>query len=207
MRVQRPTLAERYVVHLPIDRGDATPRFVGTSIATGRSVIIAVVSKQWASIEEKSVAVAHRHLATLIETIDSPDVACFPAGFELPDAGTAVVAELVRGVGLSELLNAGPLLPDRAVAWTIRILEGLSVLHRGSGYHGAISAAAVVAEPKLRPIAPVVSRLVIPPLRDYASPERLQGGGPSAEDDLWATSVLLFEMLAGKASFFVDDDG
>jgi hypothetical protein len=201
MKAQRPALVERYVVHLPIDLGDATPRFVGTSTATGQSVMIAVVSKQWAQAEAQSVTVAHRHLATLIEAIDSPDVSSFPGGFELPADGTALIAELVRGVGLSEMLSGGPLIADRAVAWAIRILEGLSLLHRRGGCHGAISAAALVAEPKLRPIAPVVSRLVIPPLKQYASPERLSGSGPSAADDLWATGVLLCEMLLGKPPF------
>jgi len=201
MRAQRPVLADRYVVHLPVDLGDATSRFVGTNVTTGQPVIIAVVSAEWARFELNGTAVAHRNLATLIEVIQHPESGHFPIGAELPKQGSALVAELIRGKSLYELLRDGPLHADRAVAWTIRILEGLGALHVRDHCHGALSSPAVVAEPAVRPIAPVLSKAVVPPLRDYASLERVLGEGPSVSDDLWAVGVLLFEMLTGKRPF------
>jgi hypothetical protein len=190
-------LADKYVVHLPVDSGDVTPRYVGTNIATGQPVMIAVVSPSLAKREAKGKGTSHRHLATLIDVVEAPPPDRFPSGIDLPRTGTALVAELVRGTSLREQLAMGPLNADRAVAWTIRLLEGLAPLHKLGIAHGSISSAAVVVEPRNRAIAPVLSRLIVPPAKDYASPERLHGGGPSVSDDLWAVAVLLAEMLEG----------
>ncbi|MGC4068169.1 MAG: hypothetical protein QM784_26680 [Polyangiaceae bacterium] len=183
MRASRPALADKYVVHLPVDSGDVTPRYVGTNVATGQSVMIAVVSSSLAKREAKGKGISQRHLATLLDVIENPSPDRFPAGADLPRSGTALVAELVRGASLHEQLREGPLNADRAVAWTIRLLEGLAPLHKLGVAHGAISSASVIVEPKNRAISPVLSRLVAPPSRDYASPERLHGGGPSVSDD------------------------
>ncbi len=201
MRAQRPVLAKRYAIHLPLDLGDVTPRFVGTDVATGQTVVVVFAGPEQTNLSGPGIGALQRHLAGMVDSVASPNLEAFPSSGERPPDGTAFVAELIRGRALAELVRREPLNQDRAVAWTIRILEGLQVLHQRQVPHGALSSHAVVAEPKGRPIAPVVSQLLVPPLRDYASPERLTGTGPTVADDLWAVGLLLFEMLTGKLPF------
>jgi hypothetical protein len=204
MRVQRPALAQRYAIHLPLDLGDVTPRFVGTDITTGQTVIAAFVAQERARVMTQGIGGLQRHLAGLLDAVASPNAEAFPNLGETPPSGTALVAELIRGRTLAEVVRPEPLIADRAVAWTIRILEGLQVLHQRQVPHGALSTHAVIVEPKGRPIAPVVSQLIVPSLTDYASPERLNGSGPTIADDLWAVGMLLFEMLIGRLPFRAD---
>lgn len=194
-------MAQRYAVHLPLDLGDVTPRFVATDTTTGQAVVIARVEPQWARLVRPGIGALHRHLTGLLDVIDSPNVEAFPSVGEAAPVGPFLVAELMRGRTLVDAVRSEPLIPDRAVAWTMRILDGLQALHRNQVAHGALSSHAIVIQPRGRPIAPVISQLVVPSLKDYASPERLTGGGPSIADDLWAAGLLLFEMLTGKLPF------
>jgi serine/threonine protein kinase len=204
MRAQRPVLAQRYAIHLPLDLGDVTPRFVGTDVSTGQTVVVAFADQEQARLASQGIGALQRHLAGLVDSVASPQADAFPNLGEKPPSGTALVAELIRGRTLAEVVGVEPLISDRAVAWTIRILEGLQALHQRQVPHGALSSHAIVAEPKQRPIAPVVSQLIVPPLKDYASPERLNGSGPTIADDLWAVGLLLFEMLTGRLPFHAD---
>jgi hypothetical protein len=204
MRAQRPALAQRYAIHLPLDLGDVASRFVGTDIATGQTVVVAFMAPERARSLSQGIGALQRHLAGLLAAVDAPNPEAFPNLGETPPSGTAMAAELIRGRTLAEVVRLEPLIADRAVAWTIRILEGLQALHQRQVPHGALSTHSVIAEPKGRPIAPVVSQLIVPPLLDYASPERLNGSGPTIADDLWAVGMLLFEMLVGRLPFHAD---
>jgi hypothetical protein len=174
-----------------------TARYVGTDTSTGQTVVVAVVDPKLRELQQAAVGSLQRHLAGLLAVVDAPNLEALPTIDDKAPTGVALVAELIRGASLFEHLNGNAMPPDRAVAWTMRMLEGLQVLHQRHAPHGALSSHAVVAEPKARPIAPVVSQLVVPALKSYISPERLSGSGPSIADDLWAVGLLLFEMLTG----------
>jgi len=201
MKAQRPLLAKRYAVHLPLDLGDAGPRFVGTDVTTGQTVIVAFAGVELAQLAHPAIGALQRHLAGILDVISSPSLEAFPNSGEQLPTGAVMVAESVRGRRLTDLLRHEPLNHDRAVAWTTRMLEGIQAMHRRQLPHGALSSHAIVCEPKGRPIAPVVTQLLAPALKDYASPERLNGTGPSIDDDLWAIGLLLVEMLLGKLPF------
>jgi hypothetical protein len=198
MRELRPALAQRYSIHLPLELGDATPRFVATDISTGQSVVVAFVGPELARLRARAVGAMQRHLAGLIEAVEHPAADAFPGLVEPLPAGGALVVELIRGRTLADVIRSEPMTADRAVAWTMRVLQGLQALHRRRVPHGAISCHSIVAEPKGRPIAPVLSQLVVPQRKDHASPERLSGSGPTIADDLWAVGVSLFEMLTQR---------
>ncbi|HEY5955129.1 MAG TPA: hypothetical protein VIV60_01200 [Polyangiaceae bacterium] len=198
MRVQRPALAKRYAIHLPLDLGDVTARFVGTDTSTGQTVVVAFVEPQLRDLLHQGVGSLHRHLAGLLAVVEDPNADALPIGDEKPPSGAAIVAELIRGPTLHDQMNGVALPSDRAVAWMMRILDGLLALHQRGVPHGALSSHSVIAEPKGRPIAPVLSQLVVPALKSYVSPERLTGAGPGIADDLWAAGLLLFEMLTGR---------
>lgn len=205
MRVQRPALAERYAIHLPLDLGDIVSRYVGTDVSTGQTIVVAFLEPELVSLGAQGVGCLHRHLAGIVDSVSTPSLESFPDIAAGAPSGTAVVAELIRGSSLADVMHGKAVGPDRAVAWMIRILEGLQSLHQRQSPHGALSSHAVIAEPKGRPIAPVVSQLIVPPLKDYASPERLAGSGPTLADDLWAAGLVLFEMLTGKLPWRPED--
>src|SRR5512145_2504546 len=182
MREPHPALAQRYAIHLPLDCGDTTLRFVGTDVSTGQTIIVAFVEPPLASLMAAGVGAMHRHLAGLVDSLPTPEAVAFPQVPEKP-AGTALVAQLIRGRSLAQALRGESWGADRSVAWAIRVLEGVSALHQRHAPHGGISSHAVIAEPRGRPIAPVLSQLIAPALLDCASPERLNGSGPTIADD------------------------
>lgn len=198
MRPPRPALLNRYAIDLPLDLGDAIQRFVGTDVTTGQTVVIAFVARGMLELLARARGAMHRHLAGILAVVESPPSAAFAGLCNAAPVGPAVVAELVRGRSLEQVVGGEPVPMDRAVAWSIRILEALQVLHQHHSVHGAVTAHAIVAEPRGRAIPPVLSCLVAPPLFAYASRERLAGAGPSEADDLWAVGLLLLRMLGGK---------
>src|SRR5512133_765112 len=198
MRPPRPALLNRYAIDQPIDLGDAIQRFIGSDVTTGQTIVLAFLPPEMLELLARARAATHRHLAGILAVVDSPLPPAFPGLVEMAPTGPGVVAELVRGRSLAQLARNEPMPMDRAVAWTIRILEALQVLHNQHSVHGAVNAHAIVAEPRGRAIPPVLSFLIAPPLVAYTSRERLAGAGPSSADDLWAVGLLLVRMLSGR---------
>lgn len=94
--------------------------------------------------------------------------------------------------------GALPLLP--AAGWLARLGKTIDEMHRRGEVHGAISSDAVLVED----LSPLSSGRLLPAIQvahaqaaAYRSPERGSEGAPSADDDRWAWSVFLAELLRG----------
>ena len=61
--------------------------------------------------------------------------------------------------------------------------------------------ATLIIAPNVARPAPVVVQLVAPTSGAYSTPERLEGGGPTPENDVWALYALLYAALSGVAAF------
>jgi hypothetical protein len=150
---------------------------------------------------ETAKGVKHRHLAGLIEVVRDVDPQSLPEGVVIPTAGGIAVAEYLPGTTLKQQLDAGPVNPAKAVAWTLRLAEAVGALHQAGGVHGAISLRSVVAEPEGRKIAPVLSQLLAQPVGAFCPPERLRGSVETSADDVWALHAVLFAMLTREVPF------
>jgi hypothetical protein len=167
--------------------------------ATGRLVVVALAEPGRLSTFGRSVT--HRHLVTITDVVKELEPHAFPPEVKLPVGAGFAVAEHLPGKSLRTLLEAGPLHPAKAVAWTLRLADAVQALHATGAVHGAISPRSVVAEPTGRAIAPVLSQLIAPALGAFCPPERLRGAPESTSDDVWALCATLYAMLTGKAPF------
>jgi hypothetical protein len=199
MNEPRPLLAGRYSLERPLLSTDGAQRWMAIEAASGRLVVVALAEPGRLSTFGRGVT--HRHLVSITEVIKEFDAQAFPPDVKLPVGAGFAVAEHVPGKSLRTLLEAGPLHPAKAVAWTLRVADAVQALHATGAIHGAISPRSIVAEPTGRAIAPVLSQLIAPPVGPFCPPERLRGAAESASDDVWALCATLYTMLTGKPPF------
>jgi hypothetical protein len=127
--------------------------------------------------------------------------------------------DLVRGRGLRDVMkDAGPMAPERAVALTAQILDGLAAAHRKNIVHRDLKPGNVLVieddgAEKVRIVDFGIARVVeeaggtnltgtgIIGTPAYMSPEQASGESVTPHSDLYAVGVMLYEMLAGKRPF------
>jgi len=170
-------------------------------VSSGRLVVVAICE----SARLRSLAAArgltHRHLSTIIDVVRDIPAASFPDRVRVPEGAGAVVAEHLPGITLRKALDDGPIHAAKAVAWTLRLADAVQALHALGVVHGALSPRSVLAGAEGRPIAPVLSQLMVPPVGPFCPPERLRGAAEAQSDDVWALYATLYAMLTGKAPF------
>jgi hypothetical protein len=202
MNEARPLLGGRYSLERPLASSDGAQRWMAIEATSGRLVVVALADPGRLSTFGRGVA--HRHLVAITDVVKELEPHAFPLDVKLPVGAGFAVAEHLPGKSLRGLLEAGPLHPAKAVAWTLRLADAVQALHASGAVHGAISPRSVLAEPSARTIAPVLSQLIAPPVGPFCPPERLRGAPESASDDVWALCATLYTMLTGKAPFAGD---
>ena len=130
-----------------------------------------------------------------------------------------IAMELLEGKTLRDYLkeNTGPINPDTAIEIVSQLCAGLKEIHEKNGYHGHIDSRAVLfkgEEVRLAGYYPHVmsemqktmtstGRLIVDPA--YVSPDQISGGGQiDGRADIYAVSVLLYEMLTGQKPYVAD---
>ena len=139
------------------------------------------------------------------------------------DGKPFVVMEKLEGRTLRELIDRGPIDPDRALAITRQLLRGLSYAHSHGLVHrdikpGNIFLQRIDANTDLVKILdfgfakfisgkeaaddPNLSQEgIVFGTPSYLAPEQATGATTGAQVDIYSTGVVLFEMLAGKKPF------
>lgn len=134
-----------------------------------------------------------------------------------------LVVELIRGITLRQLLlEHGPLPPEMAACIAVEVCRGLSVAHREGVIHRDVKPENVllstVEGENIEESAPRVklTDFGIAKLLDaqgvthtgqvlgspaHMAPEQIEGGDVGARADVFATGVLLYEMLTGVLPF------
>lgn len=196
----RLPLAGRFAFAGLIRTSQGPRRWLATDGGTRRVICVATEAGRLATLEAAK-GVKHRHLAGIVDVVRDVDPQSLPEGVVIPTAGGVAVAEHMPGNTLRAQLDAGPLNPHKAVAWTLRLAESVQALHQAGSLHGAISLRSVVAEPEGRKIAPVLTQLLAQPVGSFCPPERLRGSVETSADDVWALHAVLFAMLTREAPF------
>ena len=124
-----------------------------------------------------------------------------------------LIVELLSRGTLAARIARGPLSATEAVAVAVTVADALEVLH-GAGYlHGDIKPSNIgfasdgasklldfglahLTDERNQPAGGTVL---------YTSPELLAAGAAGAADDVWALSVVLYEMVAGRHPFIGGD--
>ncbi len=159
--------------------------------------------------------------AEVCASIDDPRIPRVYDVGALPDGTPYVVMEKVSGVTLEELLQAGPLATHAVLEITRELLKALEAVHRGGVVHRDIKPANVIVKTasdgtrQVRLMDFGVSKSVCRELDDvkltrvgtvvgtphYMAPEQITGEPTDARADVYATGVVMFEMLTGATPF------
>src|SRR5829696_6117940 len=119
----RLPLAGRFTFAGLLRTSQGPRRWLATESDTGRRVIAVATEAGRLATLETAKGVKHRHLAGLIEVVRDVDPQSLPEGVVVPTAGGVAVAEFLPGSTLKQQLDAGPVNPAKAVAWTLRLAE------------------------------------------------------------------------------------
>ncbi len=200
MQIPRPMLASRYELVAALLPSRHVAGWVGFDAATGARVRISVVNAASAGAYTKLVGARQLHLCGVHEILLQGSFDSAELGIGLDKA--LIVLDYVAGTTLHRHTQGGrPIAPFKAVAWALRLINALEVLHQRGVPHGSVNARSVVVEPIGRVIPPVLLLASAPSLAAYCSPERIRGGGASKGDDVWGLLCTMYRMVTGVLPF------
>ncbi|QIK73916.1 Stk1 family PASTA domain-containing Ser/Thr kinase [Propioniciclava coleopterorum] len=147
-------------------------------------------------------------------------VSVYDTGEELdPHSQTRVpfiVMELVEGRTLRDILREGrPILPQRALEFTVGVLEALAYSHRAGIVHRDIKPANVmltttgivkvmdfgIARAVSDTSSTMTQTAAVIGTAQYLSPEQARGESVDARSDIYSAGCLLYELLVGRPPF------
>ncbi len=201
----------RYAIEDRVARGGMSTVYVAQDRRLGRKVALKVLFPHMA--EDRKVVDRFEQEARNSALISHPNVV------QVLDQGQTretayLVMEYVPGATLRTLLKKGPMTPRLALTYLEAILGGLGAAHRAGLVHRDI-----------KPENVLVSRDGSIKLADfglaraathhsgtstlmgtvaYISPELLSGDGSDERADIYATGILLYEMLTGVQPYTGD---
>jgi len=207
------TLADRYELTRVVGRGGMGEVWAGRDLRLGRDVAVKLLSPHLAS--EPGVRGRFEVEARAAAGLNHPNVvAVYDSG---EHEGTPfLVMELLPGRTLADELTEGPLDPERARAVGAEVLAALAASHRAGVLHRdikpgnvllAADGTAKVADfgiAKSTEALDLTSTGTIVGTAAYLAPERLLGQPATAQADLYAVGVLLYEALSGRKPFEAD---
>ncbi|MFD8423799.1 serine/threonine-protein kinase [Streptomyces sp. NPDC059466] len=135
----------------------------------------------------------------------------------MQDGRPWIVMELVRGISLSDLLDAeGPLSPQRAAHIGAEVLSALRAAHQAGVLHRDVKPANVLLSNDDRVVLTdfgiatvegssaltMTGEVIGSP--EFLAPERALGRTPGPESDLWSLGVLLYAAVEGNSPFRYD---
>jgi len=214
-------IAGRYEIGTLIGRGGMSDVYLAKDAKLGRTVAIKLLKSGLAG--DPVFRSRFRHEAQAAARMAHPTIVrVFDAGEEITRDATGdetvvpfIVMEHVEGRLLREIIDEGPLPVSEAARIAEGILTALEYSHRAGVVHRDIKPGNVMVTPTgqvkvmdfgiARAIsdsaATVAQTSSILGTAQYFSPEQARGETVDARTDLYATGVVLFEMLTGRPLF------
>lgn len=208
---RRPTtLAGRYELVRVVGRGGMGEVWAGRDLRLGRAVAVKLLSPQLAS--ELGVRERFEAEGRAAAGISHPNVvAVYDTG---EDDGVAfLVMELLPGPTLADEIGTGPLDTERARSVGAQVVAAVDASHRTGILHRDIKPGNILITnagavkvgdfgiAKSTEGAHLTSTGMIVGTAAYLAPERLAGNPATAQSDLYAVGVVLYEALTGSKPF------
>jgi serine/threonine-protein kinase len=209
------SLADRYALEEPLAMGSSAEVWQGIDRALQRPVAIKVLHRHL--LTDATMRARLTQEAQAAASLSHPGiVAIYDVAVDLDAA--AIVMELVDGHSLAEQLRSDRILPPRSAARIgAEVAEALEHAHQRGVIHRDVKAANVLIGPdgEARLVDFGIARLlddeamqltapgtITGTLRSMA-PEQLRGEAAGPSTDVYATGVLLTEMLTGDPPYDV----
>ena len=207
-------LASRYRLEHPLGEGGMGRLFAAVDQQLGRRVAIKLIRED---VDEPSSRDRFLREARAAAVLSHPH-ACqlFEVGEH--DGCPFLVMELLDGEPLSARLERGPMSKEEAADVILPLMDALSEFHKAGLIHRDLKPANVfltsqgvklldfgLARRTQRSDAVTAPALTVPGAitgtMRYMAPEQLTGDPIDARTDVFATGVMLFEMLTGRIPF------
>ncbi|MCD9154765.1 protein kinase domain-containing protein [Aeromicrobium duanguangcaii] len=223
MTVHR-VLDGRYEMGDVIGHGGMAHVHCGRDIPSGDCVAIKVLRQELA--EDPLFRSRFRREAQTMAGLDHPAiVSIIDTGYDTGAGGPAdgarvpfIVMELVAGRSLREILRAGSVTVEQAIAYQVGLFSALEFSHRAGVVHCDVKPANVMVTPegavklldfgiarasgeRADEISETLQFLGTP---GYLSPEQVLGEPLDAASDLYSAGCLLHELLTGRPPFVGD---
>ena len=159
--------------------------------------------------------------ARICESVQDPRVPKVYFIDELEDGTPYMVMEKIEGPTLAKLIESGPLPVSTACTIAAHLLEGLAAIHGRGVIHRDIKPSNIILQPredgtvrvrlmdfgigKITGLGPEITGITrqgdIIGTPCYMPPEQLMARDVDARADLYATGIVLFEMLTGRVPY------
>lgn len=212
--MQKKVLDGRYELERKVGEGGMARIYAGRDLRLNRRVAIKIPHSHF--LGEPDFLERFRHEAQAAAMLAHPNIVDV---YDVGQDGDVhyIVMEFVEGTDLKTIINReAPLAIDRAVGLAEQIARGLHVAHRAGMVHRDIKPQNVIVtgdgQARVTDFGVAKSHLSTALTEtgvsfgtvDYLSPEQAQGRPATAQSDVYALGVVLFEMLTGKLPFAGD---
>lgn len=204
-------LDDRYRVGRPLATGGMGRVFRGIDERLQREVVIKLLREEL--LADERFLERFRREALSAAALSHPNIASiFDYGEQ--DGAPYIVMELVQGIDLARIIEReGPLEPRRAARIAHEVLDALQHAHDREVIHRDIKPGNVIVcgwdhvkvtdfgIAKAAGASRLTSTGIVLGSAHYMSPEQVRGSPATRQSDVYATGIVLYEMLVGDPPF------
>jgi len=213
--------ADKYRIVRQIGRGGMGVVYEAEHMHLGKRVAIKLMLEKYADDAEAIARFQREALAA--SRIGNPHIIDVSDIGTAPDGRSFVVMELLTGSPLSQVIEAGPMQPWRAIAIMRQVLRAVGAAHSKGIIHRDLKPdnifligqddqqdfvklldfgiSKVVDADEQTAFTKLTTTGVVMGTPLYMAPEQAMGNTVEAAADIYACGVMLYEMLAGKPPF------